>query len=111
MSEPNVPPSESPVEFTRYAIVSARILRDGAAVCWLYREAPDDADDSGWRLLAGDESEEYLDDPRNARRVPLREVERLDEGLDGLLRAPVGSAFERGDGAEAFVPSEAPQPE
>lgn len=41
---------------------SDRITVDGARVGYMYREAPDFPKDSGWRLLAGDESDEYMDD-------------------------------------------------
>jgi hypothetical protein len=98
-------------DFARYAIVSGRILREGAPVAWLYREQPESADDSGWRLLAGDESEDYLDDPRNAHRVPLRELPRLEERLTHLLGEVVGSAFERSSAGEVFVRTDAPTSE
>ena len=37
---------------------SDRITVDGMKVGYLYREPPDNSDDSGWRFFAGDESEE-----------------------------------------------------
>ena len=33
---------------------------------YCYREEPDGGWDSGWRFTAGDESDEYMDDPNNA---------------------------------------------
>jgi hypothetical protein len=33
---------------------------------YVYREAPDNDQDSGWRALVGDESAEEVDDPDNA---------------------------------------------
>ena len=33
---------------------------------YVYREAPDNEHDSGWRALVGDESAEEVDDPENA---------------------------------------------
>ena len=42
-------------------IVSDRITKEGFKVGYMYREAPDeDNPDSGWRFLAGDEDEAYM---------------------------------------------------
>jgi hypothetical protein len=102
-------------ELARYAIVSARVLGDGEPVRWLYREPPDRDEDSGWRLFAGDEPEEYLDDAAHARAVPLRDLLPLDARLEGLFAAPVGSAFARDDdgpftAVEGFRPEDETQP-
>ena len=43
-----------------------RITVDGCPVGYMYREEPDDEVDSGWRFVAGDESESYMDDPNNS---------------------------------------------
>jgi hypothetical protein len=44
---------------------SDRITVDGKPVGFMYREEGDSDLDSGWRFLAGDESDDYLDDPAN----------------------------------------------
>ena len=38
---------------------------EGCKVGYCYREEPDGGWDSGWRFTAGDESDEYMDDPNN----------------------------------------------
>ena len=48
-------------------IATNRITVEGCKVGYCYREKPDGGWDSGWRFTAGDESEEYMDDPNNAR--------------------------------------------
>lgn len=39
--------------------VSHRVLKEGVRVGYLYRELPECENDSGWRMMAGDESDEY----------------------------------------------------
>ena len=41
---------------------------------YCYREEPDGGWDSGWRFTAGDESEEYMDDPNNAGIYKLNTI-------------------------------------
>ena len=82
-------------QFAKFAAVSAKVVDDGASVRWLFREETDRDDDSGWRVFAGDENEEYTDDAKNIRIVPLRELIDRDETLEAVFRAPVGAAFER----------------
>jgi hypothetical protein len=77
------------------ALVSRRVAGDGHPVCWLYREEPDNDHDSGWRVFAGDEDEDYLDDIDNCEVVPLRDLVDRDGVMEEVLRAPVFSAFER----------------
>jgi len=88
--------------FAKRAIVSARVARDGCPVRFLYREATDRDDDSGWRLMAGDESDEYLDDPRNALVMPLRELVERDATLTDVFRTAAPCAFERKSASEPF---------
>lgn len=47
-------------------IVSDRITKEGFKVGYMYREAPDeDNPDSGWRFLAGNEDEAYMNESSN----------------------------------------------
>ncbi|MBY0398249.1 MAG: DUF2185 domain-containing protein, partial [Thermoleophilia bacterium] len=77
------------------AIVTARVCEEGRPARWLVRTEPHNERDSGWQVFAGDEPPSYLDDPDNARLVPLRELIDRDPALEEAFRAPVGSAFER----------------
>ena len=89
-------------DLAKMAIVSARVAQDGEPVRWLYREHAEREQDSGWRVFAGDESQEYADDSRNAVLMPLRELLRLDSELESLFDEPHGAAFERAE--TGFVP-------
>ena len=83
-------------------IASDRILVDGAPVGYCYREESDQPADSGWRFFAGDESQEYADDPNNFALYDINTVANYDPSITAILEAPTGSAFERND-AGAFV--------
>ncbi|WP_063052410.1 DUF2185 domain-containing protein [Nocardia arthritidis] len=85
------------------AIVTARVVRDGAPVGRLYREDADRERDSGWRVFAGDGAQEYLDEADNTVLTPLRELIGAEAALEPLFNHPPGSAFERVDGE--FMPA------
>jgi hypothetical protein len=72
-----------------------RITVDGALVGYCYRELADNAVDSGWRFFAGDESQEYVDDPDNLALYDVNTIANYDPSITAILEAPVGSAFER----------------
>jgi hypothetical protein len=75
-----------------------RITVDGQPVRFMYREEPDNTTDSGWRFMAGTESDEYMNDPENLAIYDVNTVANYDPDIIPFLGAPVGSAFERSDG-------------
>ena len=87
------------------------ITVDGRRVAFMYREAPDNDVDSGWRFMSGFESEDYMDDPANHGVYDVNTIANYDPEIVQFLDAPVGSAFERpsGDGpfeqVRDFVPA------
>ena len=95
---------------SKVALVSARVARDGDPAGWLYREAPDHETDSGWRVFAGDETQDYLDDDTNVVLVPLRDLVDRDPALEAALAAEAPAAFER-DQDGVLRPTAAPAPE
>jgi hypothetical protein len=92
------------VEFrwTKAALVSKKIMSDGEPVRFLYREAPDNDRDSGWRMFSGTEDDEYNDDPENIAIVRLADVIEKESALGDLVDQPVGSVFERRPEMKAF---------
>lgn len=76
-------------------IASDRITVDGVPVGYCYREEPDIEVDSGWRFLAGDESQEYADNPENLALYDINTIANYDPSITEVLDAPMGSAFER----------------
>ena len=91
-------------EFAKLAFVSKRALEDGRCVRFLYCEAADREQDSGWRLMAGDETDEYNDKADNIALMPLRDLIDRDKALEDLFRQPVGSVFERRRCEDPFQP-------
>lgn len=83
--------------------VTRKVLHDGIKIGYLYREEPDNDKDSGWRILAGDETDEYMDNSDNLHFVSLGAVLREDDRILALLAAPTGSSFEWNVAQQAFV--------
>jgi hypothetical protein len=84
-------------------IASDRIMVDGARVGYMYREAPDDEIDSGWRFFAGDETQDYANRPENFEIYDVNTVANYDPEIVPLLGVPAPCAFERKKGSEGFV--------
>lgn len=76
-------------------IASNRITIDGAPIGVMYREAPDNPIDSGWRFLAGDESEEYLQNPQNFSLYDVNTLANYEPLLRNHLDAPPGTSLTR----------------
>jgi len=76
-------------------IATNRITVEGYKVGYCYRENPDGGWDSGWRFTAGDESDEYMDDPNNAGIYKLNTICNDDPDIISLLNTPAPCAFER----------------
>jgi hypothetical protein len=98
---------DNPVNrYNKRCFVTKRILDDGELVGYLYREATNDEDDSGWRIVANDESDEYLSKSENVAYVSLGAVLSRDDSFRELLDAPSGSAFIRNPSTGEFTPQD-----
>lgn len=95
-------------EFSRGAVVSTRVFEPSESVRYLYRELPSRDDDSGWRVFAGNEDDEYVNDADHVRIVQLQELVDRDPALGDLFLSPVGSAFERDSAGGPFRKCQAP---
>lgn len=78
-----------------YCFATDRITVDGMLVGYMYRETPESGDDSGWRFFAGDEPQEYVDDPNNTMIYQVNHIANYDEAIIALLDTPPPCAFER----------------
>ena len=76
-------------------IATNRITVEGCKVGYCYREEADGDWDSGWRFTAGDESDDYMDDPNNAGLYKLNTICNDDSDIIPLLNTPAPCAFER----------------
>ena len=68
----------------------------------MYREAPDNNIDSGWRFFHGDEDDEYIDNSKNSGIYDVNTVANYTPEIIPFLDAPTGSAFYRE--GETFIP-------
>ena len=78
------------------------ITVEGRRVAFMYRQAPDNDVDSGWRFLSGYESDAYMDDSENHGIYDVNTIANYDPDIIPFLSAPEGSAFERRDGSGPF---------
>jgi hypothetical protein len=84
-------------------IASDKITVDGLPLRFFYRAAPDNDVDSGWRFMSGFESDDYMDDPLRHAVYDVNTIANYDPSIIALLDSPVGSVFEKRDGASDFV--------
>lgn len=79
-------------------IVSDKITKEGFKVGYMYREQPDeDRPDSGWRFMAGNEDDEYMDNPNNHHIFAINTICNYDKDIIPYLHSNIGSAYIRVD--------------
>jgi hypothetical protein len=84
-------------------IASDRITVDGCPVGLMYREAPSNDIDTGWVFLAGDESDDYMENSDNHAIYAVNTFANYDPSIIPLLASPIGSAFERLEAGGDFI--------
>ena len=84
-------------------VVSNKITLDGLPVGFMYRDHPEENMDSGWRILSGTESEDYLDNPSNSGIYDLNTVANIDNAIIPYVEMPVGTSLERKPNSDEFV--------
>ena len=87
-----------------YCLAPKRLVDNRLKVRFMYREEPDNEDDSGWRFFSGDEDDEYVNDPENIGLYDVNTILALDKDIGVYLSSPAGSVFERQDSSGPFVP-------
>lgn len=83
-------------------IATAKITVQHLPVRFMYREHPISATDSGWRFLAGVETDAYMENAGNQGAVDVNVVANIDPSIIPLLASPVGAAFEKVETGGAF---------
>jgi hypothetical protein len=83
-------------------IATDRVTVDGKKVGYMYREEPDDNLDSGWRFLAGTESQKYVDNPENSGIYEVNVLANLDPAIMPYLLLPFNTELVRVEGADEF---------
>ncbi len=76
-------------------LATDRITVDGARVGYMYRDAPAEPVDGGWRFFAGDEDADYMANNANHDVYDVNTIANYDPDVIPFLDAPVGSRFGR----------------
>ena len=77
-------------------IVSNKITKDDFKVGYMYRETPDEGrPDSGWRFMAGNEDDEYMNNPNNHHIFAINTICNYDKDIIPYLKSKVGSVYIR----------------
>ncbi len=98
MTEPNLVD-----QYYNRCLVTNKVLYENAPINYLYREEPMENDDkrdyvdTGWRILSGDETDEYMDDSENISLVSLGAVLSRDDSFIEVLESEIGTCFERNE--------------
>lgn len=87
-------------------LATDRITVEGRPVGYMYRESPQDELDSGWRFMAGDESDAYMDDSSNHGVYPVNTIANYDPDIIAHLNEAVGAAFLRDPKTGEFMSAE-----
>jgi hypothetical protein len=85
-----------------FSIASNAIIIDGEKIGFMYRENPDSNEDSGWRFLSGNESQEYVDDESNSKIMDVNTMANYDPAIIPYLKHPFGTELERVEGSDEF---------
>ncbi len=86
-----------------YIIASHQVMVGGKQIGYLYREAPDNEQDSGWRVFSGEETQEYSDDPSNFSMYNASTLIEHDPMLRDLFGHTYPIVFERDLDSREFV--------
>jgi hypothetical protein len=89
-------------------IASDRISVEGSRVGMMFREPPRSTGDSGWRFLAGDESDEYRNTPSHHEEFDLDVIANHDRDIVPLLDSPAGKAYARVIDGDGLVRADSP---
>lgn len=72
-------------------VAADRILCEGYRISVMFREAPMNESDSGWRFFAGDEDQAYLQDGNNFGALDLNLIINYTPEAASFLDMPVGT--------------------
>lgn len=77
-------------------IVSDKITKEGFKVGYMYREQPsNDKPDSGWRFMAGNEDNEYMNNSNHHHIFAINTICNYDRNIIPYLKSKIGSAYIR----------------
>lgn len=84
-------------------LASDKITVEGLPVGYMYREDPEEENDSGWRFLSGTETQDYIDDPNNSMVFEVNTVANYDASIIPYLKSRAGTELERVENSNEFT--------
>ena len=79
-----------------------RVTVDGAKIGYMYREAPANPVDTGWRFFSGDEDKAYIDDLSHTGVYSVNTIANYDPDIIPFLVTPAPCAFEKIAGTQRY---------
>lgn len=77
-------------------VIATKMLVNGKKkVRYMYREEPDNPQDSGWRFFCGEEDDEYLLNPDNFGIYDINTILGIDESIGYHLKGGIGTELEK----------------
>ncbi|MFT5618260.1 MAG: hypothetical protein ACI85I_001492 [Arenicella sp.] len=95
--EPQLIPKES-----GFCFISNKVAKEGFRLNYTYKELEEENFDSGWRFFAGDESDEYINNPENCSLVLLNTAVNYAPEIISYLNLPVDTQLERMGDSNVF---------
>ena len=86
-----------------FVIAPKIVVDEKRKIRFMYREASDNNQDSGWRFFSGDEEQAYLDNPDNLGIYDVNTIIEIDPDIEEFLDSDVEKAYERTDTSNKFV--------
>lgn len=89
-----------------YVMATKMLVEGKRKVRFMYRQNPDNEQDSGWRFFCGDEDDEYVNCPDNVAIYDINTILAIDKSITPYLKSAIGAAFERENEDDCFLVSE-----
>ena len=93
---------EALVEGHGYAFATDMNSVAGQKVGYMYREEPEDDEDSGWCFMSGSETQDYMDDPNNLGLFDVNTIANFDPDIIPFLDSPFETAYARNEETGVF---------
>ena len=95
MKEAYQPMIERRKLLSKTVIVSRKVREGGWKIGYGMRDEPTRESDSGWYFCVGDESDEFVNDPKNLELWAVNSALMYDPALNEFITAPYGTAIVR----------------
>lgn len=78
-----------------YCFASIMVTVEGKGVNYMYKECPDNKNDSGWRFFSGYEDDDYVNNSKNVEIYDVNTIANYAPDIISLLDSEIGHSFER----------------